>query len=301
MINQYKRLDVFRCSQDAHRSFQGRVSVYHVLKEKACFPQGCLYFLWRCSRMEKGEVCVHKYKYIGKNCKGCTYYDEEKIHLQPEMILSPDEYARFLDDFEDFETWLESVRYRRHPLSGKINIIKPWFERFIGHQEKLRLLGYLLVFKRGFIGLNSFNDTFYVRVSEHLMKRYQFKPRMKIEMSGEIREDRGRIIVHRPAQIEIVSKGWGDVWSREKALVAVSTATLMKNQSESCLSCRWGALVDTINTKKNPPKRYRNLYCLKGIINPEGCYLRVNTPAGAQSALNIDSSSIRMTRSFTSR
>jgi hypothetical protein len=158
-----------------------------------------------------------------------------------------------------------------------------------------------LVFKRGFIGLNSFNDTFYVRVSEHLMKRYQFKPRMKIEMSGEIREDRGRIIVHRPAQIEIVSKGWGDVWSREKALVAVSTATLMKNQSESCLSCRWGALVDTINTKKNPPKRYRNLYCLKGIINPEGCYLRVNTPAGAQSALNIDSSSIRMTRSFTSR
>ena len=301
MINQYKRLDVLRCSQEAHRSFQGRVSVYHVLKEKACFPQGCLYFLWRCIRLEKGVTCVHKYNYIGKNCKGCTYYDEEKIHLQPEMILSGDEYSRFLDDFDDFESWLESVRYKRLSLTGKIKTVKPWFERFIGHQEKIRLLGYLLVFRQGYIGLNSFQDTFYVRISERMMRQYQFKPKMKVEMTGEIREDRGRIIIHRPAQLELISRGWGNTWSKEKALVAVRTATLMTTQPEFCLSCRWGALADTTNELENPPRRTRNLYCLKGIVNPEGCYLKSGKHYHGQSAASMDSSSMRMTRSFTSR
>ena len=131
--------------------------------------------------------------------------------------------------------------------------------------------------------------------------RYQFKPKMKVEMTGEVREDRGRIIIQRPTQIEIISKGWGYTWSKEKALVAVRTATLMTTQPEPCLNCHWGALADTTNELKYPPRRTRNLYCLKRIVNPEGCYMQAGKHPGIQSAASMDSSSMRMTRSFTSR
>lgn len=277
MINSYKRLDVFRCSQEAHQHFGGRVSVYHVLKEKSCYPQGCIYFLWHCVLMVKGNRCIHGYQYVGKNCKGCTYYTEEKVHLQPELMLDEKQYERFQEELEDFETWLVDIRFQRLAVAGRIKNIKPWFEQTLVHRRNhMRLRGYLLVFKKGFIGTESFDDTFYVRISEKLMQTYRFVPKMKVEMLGEIREDRGRVVIHRPKRIEILKQGWGHAWTREQALVAVKTATLLKEQSEQCLSCQWGALTDVIDQREEEQKRFRNLYCLKGIINPNGCYINVS-------------------------
>ena len=274
-INQYKRLDVFRCSQDAHRHFDGRVSVYHVLKEKACYPKGCLYFLWRCGLFEKGNRCVSGYTYVGKFCKGCTYYIEEKVHLQPERILSEEVYNRFLEDLEEFETWLETIKFKSSSIGGRIRTVKPRVETVLLPGERhLRIPGYLLVIKNGFIGQDMFMDTFYIRVSKQMMKQIRFIPKMRIELIGEIREDRGRLIVHRPRKIEILKKGWGFPWTDEKALVAVKTATLLKEQTDPCLECRWGLLADVIDRRHREENRYRNLYCLKGIADPEGCYVR---------------------------
>ncbi len=273
-INQYKRLDVFRCSQDAHRHFNGRVSVYHVLKEKACYPKGCLYFLWRCGLFEKGHRCVSGYTYVGKFCKGCTYYIEEKVHLQPERVISEEAYDQFLEDLEEFETWIETVKFKSLGIAGRISTVKPRVETVLLPGERhLRIHGYLLVIKNGFIGQDMFMDTFYIRVSKQLMKQYRFVPKMRIELIGEIREDRGRLIVHRPRKIEILKKGWGFPWTDEKALVAVKTATLLKEQTDQCLECRWGTLTDVINRRHREETRYRNLYCLKGIASPEGCYV----------------------------
>ncbi len=275
MINQYKRLDVFKCSIDAHRHFNGRVSVYHVLKEKQCYPQGCLYFLWRCSRMEKGNRCIHKYQYIGKNCKGCTYYDEEKVHLQPECRLSKDDYDRFLTELDNYETWIESIQYKRLPVAGRISIVKPWFEHTVDHQkQRTRCLGYLLIFRRGFIGMQSFNDTFYIRIPEKRMRQYQFQPKMKVEITGEIRVDQGRLVIQKPGQIEILSSGWGKIWKKESALVAVRTASLLKEQPDTCMNCPWGALADSTDLRENPPEKHRNLFCLKGFDKPEDCHVR---------------------------
>jgi hypothetical protein len=274
-INQYKRLDVFRCSQDAHRQFGGKVSVYHVLKEKACYPKGCLYFLWRCGLFEKGHRCVSGYTYVGKLCKGCTYYLEEKVHLQPERILTKEAYDCFLEDLEEFETWLETVKFKSLNIAGRIRTVKPQVETVLLPGERhLRIPGYLLVVKNGFIGQDLFMDTFYVRVSKQLMKQVRFVPKMRFEMTGEIREDRGRLIVNRPRKIEILKKGWGFPWTDEKALVAVKTATLLKEQTDPCLECRWGTLTDVIDRRHHEETRYRNLYCLKGIADPEGCYVR---------------------------
>jgi hypothetical protein len=281
MKNVYKRHDVFRCSQEAHREFDGRVSVYHVLREKSCYPQGCLYFVWHCVRMEKGVPCIKGYSYVGRACRGCTYYDEEKVHLQPERMLEADAYERFLEELDDFETWLEENRYRRLNIQGRIKSIKPWFQQVLYHEERqIRLRGYILVFRTGFIGMTHFEDTFYVRVSESLMKHMNFVQKMKVEMTGELREDRGRIVIHRPKRVEIIKPGWGRPWTRDKALVAVRTATLLKQQHESCISCRWGALADVTDRREREERRYRNLYCLKGIAVPEGCYIHAVKGSG---------------------
>ncbi|HDQ44665.1 MAG TPA: hypothetical protein ENN17_04085 [bacterium] len=273
--NPYKRLDVFRCSQEAHARFDGRVSAYHVLKEKRCYPDGCLYFLWRCALMEKGRPCIHRYRYVGKNCKGCTYYLEEKIHIQPQNLLDPGAYESFLEEVEQFDDWLDRIRYRRMDIAGRIRIVKPWFEQTKqGGETHTRLRGYLLVVRNGFIGLDRFEDTFYVRVRERHMHESGFVPKMKIELEGEIREDRGRIVIHRPRKIEILKKGWGRPWSRDRALVAVRTATLLREQTDLCLGCPWGALADiTEEEKDGETRRYRNLFCLKGIPQPDGCYV----------------------------
>jgi hypothetical protein len=272
--NPYKRLDVFRCNEEAHARFKGRVSVYHVLKEKQCYPDGCLYFLWRCALMEKGRRCIHRYQFVGKNCKGCTYYLEEKIHIQPELCLSKDAYEAFREELDHFEAWLHHIRFRRTSIAGRIKTVKPWFQKQIRVGENhTRLRGFLLVIKNGFVGIDRFEDTLYIRVTAPQMREFGFVPKMKVELEGEIREDRGRIVVHRPGKIEILKNGWGRPWTRDRALVAVRTATLLRDQSDQCLSCPWGALADVEDDSNGEVRRYRNLFCLKGVQEPDGCYV----------------------------
>lgn len=275
MINQHKRIDVFRCNLEAHRDFSGKVSVHHVLREKACFPQGCLYFLWKCVLLEKGRNCIHRYGHAGKKCKGCTYFVDEKVNLQPTLLLDSADYERFLIELDEYETWFEHIRIKRQNIMGRISAVKPWFEKTVRRGEShTRLWGYILLFKKGYIGTDHFEDAFYVRVSENLMQAFHFVPKMKIELTGEIRQDRGRIVVMHPGKVEILSKGWGVPWTRERALVAVRTATDFKKQPESCLACPWGALADIMDLSDCEERRFRNLYCLKGIADPESCYVR---------------------------
>lgn len=272
--NPYKREDVFRCTHASHARFNGQVSAHHILQNKKCYPDGCLYFLWHCALMEKGKRCIHKYKYVGKNCGGCTYYLEEKVHLQPDRLLSDSEYDEYLDELESFDMWLSALNFKRCQIAGKISTVKPWFEELRQSGERhTRLRGYLLVIKNGFIGLDQLEDTFYIRVPERQMKEFNFVSKMKIELAGEVRIDRGRIVIHRPGSIEIVKNGWGKSWTRDRALVAVRTATYLRDQPRPCLTCPWGALADVKDSSGVEEKRYRRLYCLKGVQDVEGCYV----------------------------
>jgi hypothetical protein len=276
ITNPYKRRDVFRCSQEAHGGFDGRVSAFHVLKEKNCHPQGCIYFVWHCVLMQKGRACIHKYSSPGRKCGGCTYFAEEKIHLQPRLLLPEDAFRGFLEEAERFDEWMRGVRYRRLSVAGRIHTVKPWVEqRILDRQTRTSLRGYLLVFRRGFIGLDEYRDSFYVRISERLMSRHGFIPRMRVELTGEIREDRGRVVVHHPGQVEILSKGWGFPWTWDRALVAVRTASLLSGQPDSCLECPWGVLVDVTDESGGEAEKFRRLFCLKGLQDPDGCYVKV--------------------------
>ncbi|MFO7888717.1 MAG: hypothetical protein R6V04_00100 [bacterium] len=275
MINQYKRHDVFKCKHDAHKSFNYRVSVYHILYEKKCYPEGCINTVWHCILKERGKRCVKGFNYVGRECKGCTYYRDEKIHLQPELLLDKEEYQHYLNDLEDFEDWLVSSKNKTHNLRGEVISVKPWFQEFILPDQKQRKLrGYLLVLKKNFIGITSFNDILYVRISERMMRRYNFAPQMVIEFLGEINIDRGRILIKRPHSIEIVQNTTEEAWNRDKALVAVRTATKFRQQVDKCLECPWGCLADVKDNREKKNNFYRNIFCLKAISDWRDCYVR---------------------------
>jgi len=112
-----------------------------------------------------------------------------------------------------------------------------------------------------------------VRGPRTLIAQHRFVAKMKVEFSGEVRGDRGRIIVHHPKGIEILNRGWGYRWTDENALVSVRTATLLEEQPDRCHACPWGALADVVDRSGDEERKYRNLFCLKGIADPEGCYV----------------------------
>lgn len=225
-------------------------------------------------RLEKGNRCVHGYTTPGRKCKGCTYYVEEKIHFQPTLLLTSEAYSQFTEDIENYENWLKKILFTRQAIAGKIYTVKPWFEKHLyPDRSRMDLRGYLLVFKQGFIGMDMFENPFYVRISQRQMQEYGFLPKMKVEMVGEIREDRGRIVIQHVGQVEKKTKGWGWQWTKDKALVAVRTATEFEVQPEKCLACFWGALADVTEHTETEEKKCRRLYCLKGIVDPSICYL----------------------------
>jgi hypothetical protein len=175
---------------------------------------------------------------------------------------------------ESFDAWFVKASASRQSVAGRIATVKPWFEKAMdSNGSRLSLRGYLLVLKRAFIGIESFDDPLYVRVPRTLMQAHRFTVKMKVEMTGEIREDRGRIVVHHPKHVEIVHRGWGWHWTDDKALVAVRTATLLRDQPETCLACPWGSLADVSDRTGPEEKRYRNLFCLKGVADPNACYV----------------------------
>jgi hypothetical protein len=283
--NPLKRADVFRCRQEAHRRFGGAVSAWHVLREKKCWPAGCLYFVWHCVRLEKGMRCPRRFTVPGRLCGGCGHYVEEKLHFQPERLIGDADYEAFLEDLEAYDAWFEKAARGRPPVAGRIATVKPWFEKTVTSSgAPVRLRGYLLVLRGAFIGTESVDGPVFVRTPRSLMAAVGFAPRMRIELTGEVREDRGRIVVSHPKQVEALSRGWGWRWTDEKALVSVRTATLLESQPEQCLACPWGALADVTDRSGSEEKKYRNLFCLKSVADPEGCYVRAEKAVRRKSA-----------------
>ncbi|MGA1791229.1 MAG: hypothetical protein ACMUIM_07070, partial [bacterium] len=163
MRNQYKRLDVFRCTHESHQGFGHVVSAYHVLKEKACYPHGCVYFKWKCRKLNHKLPCPRSYEHVGKKCASCADYYDEKIVKRPKLLLSEKDYMDFLDDLRDFRIWLNARKGREADCAGTIRSVKP---RFILHRHydrnSLSVNGFLLTFEDGFIGLTHFEDPFYL-------------------------------------------------------------------------------------------------------------------------------------------
>lgn len=276
MINPYKRLDVFRCKAAAHTKFEHRVSVFHVLRVKNCYPQGCIYFWWRCQLLNKGQSCIKNYQHVGRKCFGCKHYYDEKSHNQPQLLISAAEYQDFLDELDDFEDWLESVKDRAIDIQGTIRSVKPALTKIISHQKvHLSLNGYFLHFDQAYIDRNDWEDHCYAIVYPDQQARYQFAAGDELEFRGRVALNRGRLIFQRLHQIEFHQRSSAHTWSNSQALVAQHSIISFAEQPSKCLHCDQGMLVDVIDKLRPEWKRYRELFCLKSFPDPSVCYYAV--------------------------
>jgi hypothetical protein len=274
MKNQYKRTDIFACNYETHSKFNNRVSVYHVMRAKKCYPQGCLFFKWHCSLLQKGKSCRRGYEHVGRKCSGCKYYYDEKIHYQPKVMVTPDEYRSFEEELEEFEEWLAEKENNEITFFGKVETIKPRFHHSWNNTHgQVRLKGWLVTFAQGFIGTESFEDPLYAHISPHQQERFRIAPGDQFEVRATLSIDRGRIILTRLRGIDIEQRSGEVTWTNGQALVARQSATFFEGQPAKCLACHYGALVDVEDRVDGRIHSRRALYCLKGIVDPQVCYV----------------------------
>jgi hypothetical protein len=274
LLNQYKRLDVYRCKLQSHDSFAGWVSVYHVLKVKRCLPEGCIYFLWHCRLLDKGGACRKGYHHPGKNCSNCQYYYDEKIHKVPVMQLSTEDYSRFRDDLESFEDWLTENRGRRLEVYGRVNHVGPLLAKDVYHnRSRVTLKGYLANFAECYLGRTHFEDFVYLRLSGRTQHEQRLARGDLLEFEAELDLDEGRLVLAHPGRFEFAERSPEPFRPEDSAaLVASRTATVLESQSERCLRCEQGRLVDVTGHGALDRRSFsRQLFCLQGVEDPSLC------------------------------
>lgn len=276
MKNPYKRLDIFCCKYDGHAKFDYKVSAYHVLRVKNCYPQGCLYFKWRCQLLNKGQNCVKGFQHVGKKCFGCKYYYDEKVNNQPRLLISEVEYNTFLDELEEFEDWLETIKGKDIEFCGTIQSVKPRFTKIINLDKSfINLEGYLLHFNEVFLDRIHWEDHCYAIIYADQQQRYKFAPKDELEFKCRIGVDQGRLIFKKVRAIDFRFKSNEKTWTNSEVLVVKGTATFFENQTAKCLQCDKGVLIDVIDKSSPHWERRRELYCLKSFPSPEVCHYAV--------------------------
>jgi hypothetical protein len=272
LINQYKRQDVFRCSHRAHFRFEKNVSVYHVLKEKKCFPQGCIYFLWKCHLLNKGHSCPKKYQHVGKGCFSCKQYFDEKINYQPENLLDPEAYKKFQRELEDFEEWLEETKGNWVEFSGTVNSVKPHFRKIrFGAKETISFPGFLISFTEGYLDRTLFEDHLFVTISRRTQQNLKFAKGDRVDFQARLGIDKGRIVLDKIRHVDFLHKEKDAAPTVSQALVAQKTGTEFDCQPEKCVMCEKGCLLDVVEKTEDTSPVKRHLFCLMGVENPEEC------------------------------
>lgn len=271
MYNQYKRRDVFLCPQESHKGFDGRVSVYHVLKEKRCYPHGCVSFQWECVRLSRGSPCSRGFRRAGRLCFGCRFFLDEKIVYQPRVVLTKERFEAFRGELEEFESWLEGLRGREVNYSGTVFSVKPRLLIDPSRSWRPSFWGFLVVFHDGFVNMVHLRDFCYLRVSGRVQERYRFRTGDRLDFFARLVEDRGRIVLTRVNRVEIEHRAEGFWWNESRARVALRTGALLVHQPGKCLDCEQGCLVDVKRGPSVDTGIHRRLFCLAGVENPWSC------------------------------
>ncbi|MBN2012626.1 hypothetical protein JW960_25075 [candidate division KSB1 bacterium] len=272
MVNPYKRSDVFACRYEGHAKFNNRVSAYHVLRVKQCYPDGCLAFKWRCELLNKGKTCPKRFKHVGRKCFGCKHFYDEKINHQPQLLIGQDDYQNFLDELEEFEEWIESIKGRPVEFWGMVSSVKPRITKVItSDKSTLSLEGYFLHFNDAYFNEVHWEDHCWAILYADQQQRYQFASGDDVEFRCHAGMDKGRLIVTKIRNVEFRQKSQRSTWTNSQTLVAKGAFTAFNEQPAKCLHCDQGVLVDVVD-KSNPTwQRKRELFCLRSYPDPAVC------------------------------
>ncbi len=271
--NEFKRLDVFRCRHDSHEKFEYKVSAFHILERKQCFPGGCVYFRWRCKLFEKGKPCIRGYHHVGRRCEGCQHFVDEKVNNRPELRIAEAEFAGWRERYQEFAEWVEKMQQREVNVLGVVAAVKPRFQKFLyPKSENLRLRGFQLGFAEAFVEMDHLEDDCYAIVSREFQDRHQLAPGAKLEFCATFTLNRGRVLFEKLRRVEIVEPApEAAEWNSSTALVARSVATGFDWQPAKCLQCKYGMLADVEDRRQPETVARRQLYCLQGMPHPDVC------------------------------
>jgi len=272
IINQYKRQDVFRCMHETHVRFNGTVSVYHVLKETRCYPEGCFYFKWKCHKLNKGEQCPRRYKHVGRDCSQCRHFYDIKVIRKPEFMLSEHDFKQFHHELKAFETWLAGVAGRLVEFSGHINSVKPRYSLREGaRRPRVVLEGFLLNLLEGSVNARPVRDFIYVPIGLGHQRRFRFAKGDCLQGRGLFSVVRGTFILSGIRGVELESRGSACFWNESRALVAQKTGAVMRHQAEKCYACDKGVLLEIKGEPEASAPLRRRMFCLEGIEDPAWC------------------------------
>ena len=272
LINQYKRQDVFRCVHESHGHFNNSVSAYHVLKVKKCYPNGCIYFKWRCAKLDRGEACPRTYKHVGRTCTHCAHFYDLKIIKRPEVLLAPDDFARFQKELKRFENWLGGHCNRLVEFSGRINSVKPRYcLGAAARRDHVVFEGFMLNFLEGAVNAQRFKDFVYVPISARQQARYRFAKGDVIVLSGYFSLAHGSVVLKKIRSVEIDARGEPCFWTESRARVAQRTGTVLDYQPDKCYACDKGVLLHKVPAELPGTPEHRKMFCLEGVNDPEWC------------------------------
>ena len=270
--NLYKQSDVFKCIHDAHLHFKAHISPYYILLEKKCYPHGCVYFRWKCKMLAKQHKCFRNFTKVGKECFNCRHFYEEKIHQYPEFVEPESKSAEFLENFDEFNEWVQELKNRRVQCEGKIYEVKPDFIlKKHNQQYHLLITGYLISFQEGYIENQFFQDKFYLSISSSTQKQLIFRPDDELEFKANLKIDRGRFKFYKSGGFQFMQRGTADAVPKPD-LYSHPNFTLFTEQPPQCLTCQHGVLVD-IDTQEPGPRR--TVVCLQGMAEYKDCPIRI--------------------------
>jgi len=268
--NLYKRPDVFTCPHSSHHKFGSIVTPHHILNEKKCYPDGCISFIWKCRLLDKGHSCPKKLKHVGRKCFSCKHFYEDKYIQTPKLKLTDDEFAKFKRDLEDFDFWLDDIVGREIELEATVAAIKPNFRAYGNPgRERYSFVNWLAIFENAHVGFDLFDDTCFARISDKTQNRFKIGPEDRILCRATATFNRGRLIFTRLHNIELEQSGNETEWNRAEAEVAAATAKRINIQTEKCLNCEYGCLIDMNGVSRHNGSR--SLLCLAGQRIPEEC------------------------------
>lgn len=270
--NLFKRQDVFRCYYETHKKFSNVVSVWHILEERNCYPQGCISFYLKCKKILKGQRCGRGFKKPGKLCQSCKYLIEEKNHYIPKIILKEEEWKEFKFEYNKFLFWIKSQEQKTLKFYAKIESIKPYIKHiYYDKGSKFLLKGYFLILKWVYFENVFFDDMVFLYIPKNKIWKLKKLKSDEIEGFSNFSIFRGNLFLSNVKNL--INVGKEEIFFREDmdVLLKLKLSSVFNNYQGKCFDCDKGvpAVVENQTSLKFIPKR--EIICLEGYSHPSLC------------------------------
>ncbi|HPR64044.1 MAG TPA: hypothetical protein PK014_07450 [Thermoanaerobaculia bacterium] len=257
----------------SHARFSYTVSVHHVMEEKGCHPEGCIYLRWSCKKIQKQEKCPRGYRHAGRKCGGCQHFYDIKEAYRPELVLKGSARDDFFTHYRHFKWWVDEIEGTRVSFFGRVALLKPCYVKIVRKRgEFFRSRGLLAVFHKGYIGRTHFQDRLYLNLTRSESERLQIFEGQELEGEAQLSIDRGRFILSRPRRMAMAQQKQSSDHHYLDLMLRIGSKTF-RDQPERCVACSRGILVDVLDGEDNQRFLGRELLCLEGVASPKDCLI----------------------------